>query len=64
MFRIAEDPSSGSFVQCLDEIIKMVLSCSLTWNGHKRTIFVILAKHCTKLPGDGSSVIRNMSEHF
>ena len=24
----------------------------------------ILAKHCTKLPDGGSSVIRNMLEHF
>ena len=23
-----------------------------------------LAKHCTRLPDDGSSVIRNMLEHF
>jgi len=27
-------------------------------NRHDRTIFVILAKHCTSLPDDGSSVIR------
>jgi len=39
MFRITEDPSSGSLVQY-------------------RTIFVILAKYCTRLPDDGSSVIR------
>jgi len=32
--------------------------------GHDRTILVILAKHCTRLPDDGSSVIRNMLEHF
>jgi len=32
-------------------------------NGHDRTIFVILAKHYTRLPDDGSSVIRNMLEH-
>jgi len=25
---------------------------------------VILAKHCTRLPDDGSSVIRNMLEHY
>jgi len=25
---------------------------------------VILAKHCTRLSDDGSSVIRNMLEHF
>jgi len=33
-------------------------------NGHDRTITVILAKHCIKLPDDGSPVIRNMLEQF
>ena len=33
-------------------------------NVHDRTIIVILAKHCIKLPDDGSIVIRNMLEHF
>jgi len=33
-------------------------------NGHDRIIFVILAKHCLWLPDDGSSVIRNMLEHY
>jgi len=33
-------------------------------NGHDRTIFVILAKYCTRLPDDRTYVIRNMSEHF
>ena len=33
-------------------------------NGHDRTIFVILAKYCTRLSGDGSFVIRNLLEHF
>jgi len=33
-------------------------------NGHNRTILVILAKYCTRLPDDGSSVIRNTLEHF
>ena len=32
--------------------------------GHDRTITVILAKHCIKLPDDGSLVIRNMLEQF
>jgi hypothetical protein len=31
---------------------------------HDRTILVILAKYCTRLPDDGSSLIRNMLEHF
>jgi len=33
-------------------------------NGHDRTILVILAKHSTRLPDDGSSVIRNILGHF
>jgi len=33
-------------------------------NGHDKTITVILAKHCIKLPDDGSLVIRNMLEQF
>jgi len=51
MFRITRDPSSGSFIQCLAKI-------------NHRTINVILAKHCIKLPDDGSLVIRNMLENF
>ena len=31
MFRITEDPSSGSLVQCLAENYKNDLSCLLTW---------------------------------
>ena len=67
MFRITVDPSSGSLVQCLAKITRMVLSCPLTWtyvNGHDKTILAILAKHCIRLPDDGSSVIRNMLEDF
>ena len=34
-------------------------------NGHDRTILVlVLAKQCTRLLDDGSSVIRNMLEQF
>jgi len=33
-------------------------------NGHDRTILVILAKHCTRLPDNGSNVIRNMLKYF
>ena len=108
MFRITEDPSSGSLVRCLaknyknDSIVSVdmdVVGIMATYcdplcvcavhrigtvnythaqrvrtrchntdlvhvNGHVRTIFVILAKHRTRLPDDGSSVIRNMLEHF
>ena len=38
--------------------------CLWNVNGHDRTIIVILAKHCIKLPADGSLVIRIMLEHF
>ena len=31
---------------------------------YDRTILVILARHCTRLPDDGSSVDRNMLQHF
>jgi len=31
MFRITEDPSSGSTVQCLAKITRIVLSFPLTW---------------------------------
>ena len=48
MFRITRDPSSGSFIHCLTKI----------------TITVILAKHCIKLPDDGSIVIRNTVKQF
>jgi len=109
MFRITEDPSSGSVVQCLaknyknDSIVSVdmdkvgvmaaysdplcvcVVHCTsytvhythaqrvgicchntdlVHVNGHDRIILVILAKHCTRLPDDGSSVIRNILEHF
>ena len=71
MFRITRDPSSQSFVQCLAKITVMVLSCLCRCygsicchntdyvhvNGHNRTITVILAKQCIKLPDDGSFVI-------
>jgi len=33
-------------------------------NGHDRTILVLLAKYCKRLPDDGPSVIRNMLERF
>jgi len=67
MFRITKDPSSGSLVQYLAKITRMVLSCPLTWtyvNGHDRTILAILAKYRIRLPDDGCFVIRNMLEHF
>ena len=51
--------SNGSIVQ---------ISCHNTdyvnVNGHERTITLILAKHCIKLPDDGSLVNRNMLEQL
>ena len=37
---------------------------ALSREAQDRTITVILAKHCIKLPDDGSLVIRNMLEQF
>ena len=51
MFRITNDPSSRSLAQCLAKNYK---------NYKNEIILAILAKHCTRLPDDGSSVIRNM----
>ena len=61
MFRITGDPSSGSLVQYLAKITTIDLSCPLTWTmsvfwQHDRTIFVILATYCKRLPDDGSPV--------
>ena len=64
MFRITEDPSSGSLVQYWAKITKMFDMDVVHVNGHDTTILVILAKYCIRLPDDGSSVIRNMLEHF
>ena len=50
MLRITQDPLSGSLVQCLAK-------------NYKNDSCIFLAKHCTRLPDDGSSVIRNMLEH-
>ena len=74
MFRITEDPSSGSLVQCLAKNCKSDSIVSVDMdkfgiiifhvNGHDRIILQFLAKHCTRLPDDGSSFIRNMLGHF
>ena len=62
MFRITEDPSSGSLVQCL---VKNYKNDSIHVNGHDRIFLVIFSLALnTRLPDDGSSVIRNMLEHF
>ena len=74
MFRITRDPSSGIFIQfclsrqCSTHTHHGQICCHNTdyvhVNGHDRTITVILAKDCIKLPDDGSLVIRNMLEQF
>jgi len=87
MFRITEDPSSESLVQCLAKnhtlcmcvvhcIYSELHTCTIKLyrhntdlvhvNGHDRIILVIFSQalHCKRLPDDGSSVIRNMLEHF
>ena len=112
MFRITEDPSSGSLVQCLTKNYKngsivsvemdkvgvmaafwpVVSVCSslymdclrIQWTTHTHNVseyavitptlsmstdtiesfLWLLAKHYTRLPDDGSSVNRNMLEHF
>jgi len=74
MFRITQDPSSGSLVQCLaknykkDSIVSVdkdkvgVMAaysvCPLSWTRSMSTVLY------TRLPYDGSSVIRNMLENF
>jgi len=58
MFRNTRDPSTGSSIQCLAKITVVHIK------GRDRTINVILAKHCIKLPVDGSLVFRNILEQF
>ena len=109
MFRITQDPSSGSLVLCLaknykngsivsfnmgkvgvmaaysDPLCVCVVHClHIQWTTHTHkgsqyaaitptlsmstdtieSLLWYLAKHCTRLPDDGSSVIWNMLEHF
>ena len=69
MFRITEDPSSGKLVQCLaknyknDSIVFVDMDMSMSTDKIE-SFLQFLAKHCTKLSDDGSSVIRNMLEHI
>ena len=62
MFRITEDPSSGSLVLYVAKITRMVLSCPLTWTWSM--LWQHAAKYHKRLPDDGSSVTRKMLEHF
>ena len=90
MFRITEDPSSGSLVKCLAknytnysivsvDMDKFCVKAAYSDNGSEyaaitqtlsmstntiESFLLFLSKRCTRLPDDGSSVIRNMFEHF
>jgi hypothetical protein len=57
MFRITEDPSSGSLVQCLAKNYKnnSIVSDLVRVNGNDRIILVIFSQ--ARLLDDGSSVI-------
>ena len=57
MFRITEDPSSGSLVQCLAKNYKnnSIVSDLVHVNGNDRIILVIFSQ--ARLLDDGSSVI-------
>ena len=57
MFRITVDPLSGSLVQRLAKNFK---NDSIVSVDTIESFFKFLAKRCTRLPDDGSSVIRNM----
>jgi len=69
MFRITRDPSSGSLIQCWAQItvsvgMEVVGVIAAYAAITPRTITVISAKHCVRLPDDGSLVIRNMLGQF
>jgi len=64
MFRITEDPSPGSLVQCLAKNYKNGSIVSIDMD--KVSVMAAYSDPLcvTRLPEDGSSVIRNMLEHF
>ena len=62
MFRITEDPSSGSLVQCLAKNYKNYSIVSFDMS--KVGVMAAYSDCTVQLPDDGSSVIRNMLEHF
>jgi hypothetical protein len=74
MFRVKKDPLSGSLVQCLAKNYKncCIVSVDIDVVGvmaaYCDTVCVCvvhcIGRHCTRLPDDGSSVIRSMLEHF
>jgi len=66
MFRITEDPSPGSTVQCLDKNYKneCIASVEMDKVGVTAEYVAITPTTSMSMDDDGSSVIRNMSEHF
>ena len=80
MFRIPENPSSGSLSQWLAKNYKndSIVSIDMDKVGvmaaysdplcvcvfHSIWITFIYSVQCTRLPDDGSSAIRNMLEYF
>jgi len=77
MFRITEDPSSGSLVQCLaknyrndsivcvdmDKVGIMAPYCDRVCSSLYMKALPY-GMHWSRLPDDGSPVVRNMLEHF
>ena len=74
MFRITEAPSSESLVQCLaenyknDSIVSVDMDKVGVMAAHCDLLYVravhCIWRRCTGLTDDGSSVIRNVLEHF
>ena len=66
MFRITRDPKQSS-THTHTRTHHGQICCHNTdyvhVNGHDRTITVILAKHCIKLPDDGECLSRQCSTH-
>jgi len=77
MFRITEDPSSGSLVQCLaknyknDSIVSVDMDVVGVMAAYSDPLCLCVvhcigrqAKRCTRFLDDGSPLIRNMLEQF
>ena len=69
MFRITEDSSSESLVQCLAKITKngSIVFVDVDVVGVMAAYAAITpttSKYCKRFPDDGSTVVRNMLQHF
>jgi len=58
-FGLPENPSSGSLVQCLAKITRMVLSCPLTW-----TVVGAMAAYAAIAPSTEHFIILIMSANY